>query len=169
MTNMERWIAQRNGTIQFDPDVVQTITIYPRWIDPLTANHTNVRCVLRGCKWEGDSISVFRTTGTQTSNSVTAFIPVRASVTGRQYVTWDEWNKADKEDVLNNLWTIPTIAPWPLMINRELGDEFGWGTTGQMATLENNLTSSNRNVRRARDVNEYIVTPEGMDYVLVRC
>lgn len=154
--------------MQFPPQITSTITIYPRWTDPVTGNVTNVRCVLKGCFWNEDSIGVFKNTGTQVQNSVTLFIPYRESVTGRKYVTPDEWNKAGKDDVETKLWTVPTL-PYPIVINEALDYEFGWDTSAKITTKENQLTTSNRNARRSKDVNPQLFGSLEMRHILVRC
>lgn len=153
----------------FPNQIASPITIYPTFTDKLTGNQINIRCILQNCFWNDDSISVFQRTGVQTANSVTLFIPYAESVTGRQYISPDEWNNL-AIDQLDKYWTI-NPKQLPLMVKGESDFEFVWAApnaANRISVQENNLMTANPNVRRARDVNENLFGSAEMWHIQIR-
>lgn len=138
--------------------------------DMSTNNQTAVRCVLDGCFWNEDSTTVFQKTGQQTSNSVTLYIPYSKEITGRQYITPDEWNKLDVSD-LDKYWTIDPHQ-LPLMVKGENGFEFDWSVStavNRIATQEQALMTANPEIRRAVDINKQFFGSKNLWHIVVRC
>jgi hypothetical protein len=152
---------------QFPDQITSTITIYPRFIDPLTNNHINVRCVLKGCFWNENSVSIFQKTGQQVANSVEIYIPYRQEISGLQYISPDEWLKKDFADI-GKYWTVDPQR-LPLVINEDFPFTFNWNTSAQITRDEAALRASNRNIRQVTDVNAQLFGSINMQHVLLRC
>lgn len=153
----------------FPKDVISPVTIYPLYTDPLTGNQIAVRCVLEGCFWNDDSITVFQKTGQQTTNNVTLFLPMDKNITGREYISPEDWNKLPKSD-LDKYWTV-NPRQLPLMVKGDNTHEFDWASPSapnRIAIQENNFLSSNPNVRRARDINEQDFGSPKMRHIVIR-
>jgi len=153
----------------FPNQIVSPITIWPQWNDPLTGNQIAIRCVLSGCFWNDDSISVFQRTGVQTANSVTLFIPYAKEITGRQYISPDEWNKL-AIDQLDKYWTV-NPRQLPLMVKGISEHKFEWAAptaANRIAIQESNFMLANPNVRRGRDVNENLFGSMDMWHIQIR-
>lgn len=151
---------------QFPADITSDVTIWLRYVDNLTNNNINVRCVLHNCFWNDDSISTFHKNGTQVVNSATVFIPLRASVTGKTYVTPERWAELSYGD-LDQYWTF-NMQRLPLMVKGENYTEFNWGTAGFVQTAENQLSANNPSVRRATDFNMQAFGSESMRHAVIR-
>jgi len=155
--------------IQFPPEVTGPVTIWPMYTDLLTGNQINIRCVLQNSFWNDDSISVFQNTGQQTRYSVTLYIPYNAEVTGRTYVTPDEWNNLAVLE-LDSHWTI-NPRQLPLMVKGVNEHEFQWAdpnAANRIIMQENALLNANPSVRRAVDVNNNFFGSANMWHVVVR-
>lgn len=151
---------------QFPVATTSDITIWARYIDSLTNNNINVRCVLHKCFWNDDSISVFHKTGQQVTNSVTLYIPLRKEVTGKQFVKPEEWLITPYGD-LEKYWTF-NMRQLPLMVKGDNPHEFTWGTAGAVTTQENQFLSNNPSVRRATDFNLQDFGSISMRHIVLR-
>jgi len=151
---------------QFPNSITSDITIWVRYIDSLTNNNINVRCVLNKCFWNDDSISVFHKTGQQITNSVTLYIPLRKEITGKQFVTPEEW-QAMPYDKLSDYWTF-NIRQLPLMAKGDNSHEFTWGTAGAVTTQENQFMTNNPSVRRATDFNLQNFGSVALQHIVIR-
>ena len=108
----------------FPSDITCAVTLFPAYTDKQSGEQTNIRCVLQNCFWNEDSIAIFQRSGQATDNSVTLFIPHDPAVTGREYVTPEEWyNLAPGQ--LDNYWTVDPRR-LPIMLRGESGFEFTW-------------------------------------------
>lgn len=150
----------------FPKDITSAVTIYVAYTDVLTGNQTAIKVVLNGCFWNDDSISVFQKTGQQTTNNVTVFIPLDENITGRKYVSPEEWNKLSKTE-LDKHWTV-NPRQLPLMIKGENDFEFKWGTPQEFSQQESRFQQSNPNIRRARDINEQAFGSQDMRHIVLR-
>lgn len=158
----------------FPEDITSKITIYPRFTDKVTNNQIAIRCVLEGCFWNDNSVSVFGRTGQQIPNSAEIFIPYDEKVTGRKYVTPDEWNNLPYDEAKKNYWTIDLTAlqgQLPIIIKGDNPHEFEWTSStaiNRLTVQESDFMNSNRNARRIRDVNEQLFGTSDMQHILIR-
>lgn len=153
----------------FSPSIISPITIWPQYDDPLTGNQKAIRCVLQGCHWDEDSISVFQRFGAQTRFSVSLYIPYQAEITGRIYVTPQEWSNLAVNE-LDKYWTI-NPRQLPLMIKGDNPHEFVWAApnaANRILVQENALLNANPDVRRAVDVNNQHYGSLSMWHTVVR-
>jgi len=122
-----------------------------------------------GCFWNDNSVAIFGKTGQQTPTSAEIYIPYDKEVTGREYITPDEWNKLDIED-LDKYWTINT-KQLPLMVKGENKHEFEWASptaSNRIAVQETAFLNTNANVIRAKDVNVQDFGSLNLQHVLIR-
>ena len=164
----------------FPSSITTDITLYTRWVDPVTGLHHNIRSVLKGCSWQDNSIQIFKETGTQVTNNVSLFIPFLKEVTGREYIQFSKWlNIADKNElskywslnlrpVLNNQNPALNIPNRPIVYKGVSEFEFQPMTTTALTTAENNLTNSNPDYRRIVDINENLIGSMEMRHILIR-
>jgi len=155
--------------IQFPPEVTGPVTIFPRRTDNLTGNQTNVTAVLQGCFWDSDSISNFIRTGQQTINNATIFIPYSAEVTGRTYLTPEEWN-ALPNDAPDVYWTVDP-KNLPILIAGINLHEFSWASpnaSNRITIQENNFLNLNPTAKRIIEVNVQNFGPLDMWHIVLR-
>lgn len=173
-TYLQQWADKRNNKIQFPKEVSCEITLYVRYTDILTGNQINVRCVLRNCFYNSDSISVFKNTGQQAINNVTVYIPYRSEVTGRIYITPEEWNNLGNNE-LEKYWTADP-RNLPIIVNGIQEHEFEWqspnaptGTLPPRITIqETNFLVANPTARRIVDINPQLFGDLDMQHIVIR-
>lgn len=170
-SHLRQWSENRGRKYtQFPPEVIRPVTIYPTFTDKSTGNQINIRCTLKGCFWNDDSIAVFQRTGIQTANSVTLFVPYAKESTGRQYVSPDEWNNLSFDE-LDKYWTV-NPRQLPLMVQGDNPfDKFEWASptaANRITVQEDNFIRANPNVRRAKDVNEELFGSQDMWHIQIR-
>lgn len=174
---LKQWTERRQrGYTQFPQEVTGPVTIYPQYTDLLTGNQIAVRCVLQNCFWNDDSIAVWQRTGQQTSNSVSLYIPYAEEVTGRKYVSPNEWNNLPI-DRLDSHWAADPLQ-LPIMLKGVSEHEFFWAHPTNTAitpandrlTMQiNRFRTANNNVRTARDINVQAFGTRDMWHIEIRC
>jgi len=118
-------------------DATRTITIWPRWQNPISQLIKPMRRVLYFCSWHERSIS----TALQTGNvlRVPAVIRVFDEASGLVYVPPHIWDDMT-ENELEGYWTCDiSQSAKPLIAPFESEHEFAWGTSAQVTTAENNF------------------------------
>lgn len=149
----------------FPIDIVTPITIYPTYTDKITGNQINIRCVLEGCFWNESSISIFTRTGQQTQKNVILYIPYDETITGKKYITPEEWNNSSYEDIKDNYWTInPNLLP--IMLKGISEFEFDW--SNRLRNDETTFLNNNPTAKRVSDVNVQTFGSDGMKHIVVR-
>ena len=96
--------------------------MYVQHIDKVTQTETAVRCVLNGCFWDNDKANIMKQTGVETKFNAEIFIKNDKSITGREYVSPEEWAKLSIAETADK-WTV-TSSPLTVVVNDEMPHEF---------------------------------------------
>lgn len=151
------------------PNVVSgPITIWPRYVHPSTGLQINVRCVLQGCFWDADSDTIFQRTGTQVQETAKIYVPYSKEVTGRQYITPEEWAQIAPDEI-DRYWTVNMRLSHATIIAK--GDnpkEFSWGAQSQVTSEQNAFVSANPSVRTIRYFNPQTFGSKSRWHFLIR-
>lgn len=151
------------------------ITIWCQYTDVGTNQRINIRCVLKGVYSEGNSNIVFENTGQIQAGSVTYFIPNNENVTGRKFLTPEEWNNiilpsGFTPDEFPKVWTLnPRQSPLQMIVGGDYPQEFSWGTQTQLANAEQLFMNSNPLVRRIRAIDDFVNVPLRISHFEVLC
>jgi len=125
---------------------LKTITIYPRWTDPITKQIAPIRRVLHNATFRDEGTSIARNTGINLKESLFSQVFLED---GMEYVEAQEWHKLHESE-LEGKWTAdfsnPTQAT--VIVGHESNYEFSPGTSAEVTREENEFIASTADAHR---------------------